>query len=160
MTAHSVALTGLTGSTLYHFRVRSRDAAGNLAVSGDVTFTTLTPPDVTAPTVSITAPTGGTISGTVSVDAAASDNVGIVGVQFKVDGVNLGAEDTSTPYSVAWNTTSATNGTHTLSAVARDAAGNVADVRISYPCDLMTQMLEYSADRRAANRTRRGVAEL
>jgi hypothetical protein len=38
--SHSVTLTGLTGSTAYHYRVRSQDAAGNLAVSGDNTFTT------------------------------------------------------------------------------------------------------------------------
>ena len=36
----------------------------------------------------------------------------------------LGAEDTIAPYSVSWNTTTAANGSHTLTAVARDAAGN------------------------------------
>src|SRR5439155_1554366 len=46
------------------------------------------------------------------------------GVQFKLDGAKLGAEDSSAPYSVNWNTTSIANGTHTLTAVARDAAGN------------------------------------
>ena len=45
-------------------------------------------------------------------------------MQFKLDGANLGAEDTTSPYSVAWNSTTATNGSHTLTAVARDAAGN------------------------------------
>jgi len=49
----------------------------------------------------------------------------VVGVQFKLDGANLGAEDTSAPYSASWNTTAATNGSHALTAVARDAAGNV-----------------------------------
>jgi hypothetical protein len=48
----------------------------------------------------------------------------VAGVQFRLDGANLGAEDTTSPYSVSWNTTTATNGTHTLTAVARDAAGN------------------------------------
>ena len=57
--------------------------------------------------------------------ATASDNVGVAGVQFKLDGANLGAEDTASPYSVAWNSTTATNGSHTLTAVARDAAGNM-----------------------------------
>ena len=42
--------------------------------------------------------------------ANASDNVGVAGVQFKLDGANLGAEDTTAPYSIAWNTTTATNG--------------------------------------------------
>src|SRR6267142_1416684 len=85
-----------------------------------------TPPaDTTPPTVSITSPTGGsTVSATITVSGTASDNVGVVGVQFKLDGANLGAEDTTSPYSVSWNTTTATNGTQTLTAVARDAAGN------------------------------------
>ena len=41
-----------------------------------------------------------------------------------VDGAPLGAEDPTAPYSVSWDTTAALNGTHTLTAVARDAAGN------------------------------------
>ena len=59
------------------------------------------PPDTTPPTVSVTAPAAGaTVSGTnVTVSANASDNVGVAGVQFKLDGANLGAEDTSAPYS-------------------------------------------------------------
>src|SRR2546430_8474507 len=51
VTSHLVTLSGLAGSQLYHFRVRSRDAAGNLATSTDFTFTTL---DGTPPSVSIT----------------------------------------------------------------------------------------------------------
>jgi hypothetical protein len=74
----------------------------------------------------LTAPaSGATVSGTVTVSANASDNVGVVGVQFKLDGANLGAEDTTAPYGVAWDTTTAAAGTHTLTAVARDAAGRV-----------------------------------
>src|SRR5919201_3757632 len=83
--------------------------------------------DTTSPNVSITAPAAGaTVSGTIIVSATASDNVGVAGVQFTLDGANLGAEDTSAPYSVAWNTTNLANGSHVLTAVARDAAGNVA----------------------------------
>src|SRR5206468_5026677 len=51
-------------------------------------------------------------------------NVGVVGVQFFGDGALLGAEDTVAPYSISLDTTTAANGTHTLTAVARDAAGN------------------------------------
>ena len=177
--------------------------------------------DTTAPTVSLTAPANGaTVSGTVTLTATATDNVGVAGVQFLLDGATLGAEDTSlalqrvvehhhgqqrhphadrtsprrrrqhhhldggdrhrrqpgyhgthgephrsrqrrdrvghgdperhrhrqcrggrgavpagrrlrwaprtpaSPYGVSWNTTTATNGTHTLTARARDAAGN------------------------------------
>jgi len=61
-----------------------------------------------------------------SVTASASDNVGVAGVQFRLDGANLGVEDATAPYSIAWNTTTASNGSHTLTAVARDAAGNTA----------------------------------
>src|SRR5206468_2194476 len=83
--------------------------------------------DTTAPTVFLTAPTAGaTLSGAVTVSATAADNVGVAGVQFRLDGVNLGAEDTTAPYSISWNTATAANGSHTLTAVARDAAGNVA----------------------------------
>ena len=122
---HSQALTGLTASTLYHYRVKSRDAAGNLAISGDFTFTTASPPDTTPPTVTISSPaSGATVSGTVTISASASDNVGVTGVQFLLDGANLGAEDVAAPYSVSWNTLTALNGAHTLSARARDAAGN------------------------------------
>jgi hypothetical protein len=82
--------------------------------------------DSTPPTVSVTAPAGGsTVSGSgVSVNATAGDNVGVVGVQFQVDGGNLLAEDVSFPYGVVWNTLGYSNGGHTLTAVARDAAGN------------------------------------
>ena len=53
------------------------------------------------------------------------DNIGVAGVQFLLNGVNLGAEDIAAPYSVSWNTTTATNGNYTLTARARDAAGNL-----------------------------------
>jgi endonuclease/exonuclease/phosphatase family metal-dependent hydrolase len=82
--------------------------------------------DTTRPSVAITAPSAGaTVSGPVTVTADASDNVAVAGVQFKLDGQNLGTEDTTSPYSVEWDTLSATNSSHDLTAVARDAAGNV-----------------------------------
>ncbi len=108
----------------------ARDAAGNRTTTASVAVTvsnTASPPpaDTTAPTTQLTAPTGGsTVSNSVNVTANASDNVGVAGVQFKVDGTNLGAEDTSAPYGVTWDTKSASNAQHTLTAVARDAAGN------------------------------------
>lgn len=87
---------------------------------------TATPvPDTEAPTVSVVTPTdGSSISGSVSVSANAADNIGVVGVQFKLDGANLSTEDTTSPYSLTWNTTTVANGSHTLTALARDAAGN------------------------------------
>lgn len=107
---------------IHTLRAIARDAAGNTTTSAAITVTVL---DVTAPTVSITAPaSGASVSGTVTVTAVASDAIGVGGVQFKVDGVNLGAEDTTAPHTASWNTTGVPNGLHTLTAVARDAAGN------------------------------------
>src|SRR5947207_9295302 len=81
--------------------------------------------DTVAPTVSMTAPaSGATLTGTVALSANASDDVGVAGVQFLLDGATLGAEDTTSPYSISWDTTSASSGNHVLSARARDAAGN------------------------------------
>lgn len=84
--------------------------------------------DTTAPSVSMTAPSNSsTVNGNVTVSASASDNVGVVGVQFKLNGTtNIGAEDTSEPYSITWDSTSVSNGAHTLTATARDSAGNSA----------------------------------
>jgi hypothetical protein len=89
--------------------------------------------DTTQPSVSLSAPANGaTVSGSsVAVSATASDNVGVAGVQFQLDGANLGAEDTSSPYSTTWNTTSASNGTHTLTAIARDAANNTKSASVT-----------------------------
>jgi len=58
--------------------------------------------DTTPATVTITSPEdGATVSGTILVTASASDNVGVVRVRFRLDGVNLGARDTSAPYAVS-----------------------------------------------------------
>src|SRR5439155_3089083 len=101
----------------------ARDAAGNTATAAGVSVTM----DNAPPTVSITAPAAGAkVMGTVTVSASATDNVGVVGVQFKLDGANLGAEATAAPYAVSWTTTTATDAVHTLTAVVRDAAGNTA----------------------------------
>jgi hypothetical protein len=77
--------------------------------------------------VSLTAPaSGATVSGTTTITAAASDNVGVAGVQFLLDGITIGAEQFSAPFSFVWSTGSVGNGSHTLSARVRDAAGNIA----------------------------------
>ena len=84
--------------------------------------------DTTAPSISMSSPVSGAtvVGSSVTVSASASDNVGVAGVQFRLDGADLGAEDTSAPYTIAWDTTGVANGLHTLSAVARDASNNSA----------------------------------
>jgi hypothetical protein len=69
--------------------------------------------------------------GSITVQAIAFDNVGVVGVQFALDGVNLGAETTTAPYQLPWDSGAAANGAHVLSAVARDAAGNRQTVSVT-----------------------------
>jgi hypothetical protein len=99
------------------------DTSGNRSVAPDPRVTVNV--DNTPPSVSLTAPTtGSTVSGSTTVIASASDNVAVVSVQFQLDGTNLGSPITTSPYSVTWDTTTAGNGAHQLTAVARDAAGN------------------------------------
>ena len=75
-------------------------------------------------TVSIDSQTSGqTVSGNISVSAAVSGDV--TGVQFKLDGANLAPEDTSSPYSVSWDSSINSDGVHSLSAVARDSEGTL-----------------------------------
>jgi len=55
-------------------------------------------PDTLPPVASITFPTAGaTVSGTVNLIANATDNVGVVGVQFGLDGVSYAAEISTPP---------------------------------------------------------------
>ena len=83
------------------------------------------PPDTTPPTTSITSPANNaTVSGTVNVTASASDNVGVVKVEFYIDSV-LKSTSTTSPYTFSWNTTTVANGSHTIFSKAYDAANNV-----------------------------------
>jgi len=128
LTSHVTPLTGLSTNTLYHYRVHSKNSSGVETISGDFMFQTNSVTDTIPPTISITAPANGaTVSGTVTVSANASDNVGVTSVQFFLDGANLGLQLVSAPYSVSWDSTSTTNGAHVLTAQARDAAGNVGN---------------------------------
>ncbi len=80
--------------------------------------------DRTAPTISITAPSAGTVSGLVTISAAAADNVGVVSVAFFDGTTAIGSAVTAPPFQTSWDTTAAAAGVHTLTAIARDAAGN------------------------------------
>ena len=85
------------------------------------------PPDTTPPTVLITAPTNNsTVSGVITITAEASDNVSVASMQFMLGGSPIGGLETSPPWSVTYDTRQLTNGQYTLTAVARDAAGNSA----------------------------------
>ena len=80
--------------------------------------------DTTAPTVSAVQAPAATVNRTVTLTSTASDNVGVTAVRFFVDGVLLSTNNTS-PYSADWDTAGESEGDHTLTAEAEDAAGNI-----------------------------------
>ena len=90
--------------------------------------------DTRAPTSAITFPVNGLIvTLLVTIVASASDDVGVTGVEFLVDGAVI-STDTSPPYGALWNTLSVANGNHVLTARARDACGNTT---LSNPVTVM-----------------------
>jgi chitodextrinase len=123
----SFADTGLTAGTVYNYRVRAADAAGNLsAYSSTATATTSLPAVNQPPTVSLTAPTAGGSTfapATVALAANATDSDGtITKVEF-YEGLNKISEDTSAPYQAAWSGDAP--GSYLFSAVAYDNSGAV-----------------------------------
>ena len=94
------------------------NAAGQTATSAAVSITVN---NTSAPTISISSPaSGATVSGSITVSTSVSTNT--TGVQFRVDGANSGAAVTTAPFSLPLNTTTLSNGAHSLSAVASNAA--------------------------------------
>jgi len=140
--SHGQSLTGLTeiGTTQYFVRC----TAGATTEEKSVTWSV----DTTPPSVSITSPLGGTVSGTTwPISASASDSrSGVGNVKLYINGfVPLGrVPDFASPYSFSWDTTTY-NGTgaravvHTLKVEATDNVGNsqfssTVTVTVSNPC--------------------------
>ncbi|WP_224365338.1 Ig-like domain-containing protein [Hyalangium versicolor] len=99
------------------------DPSGNVAISDPITITVFN--DTTAPTVALTSPASGTNTvGVLLLQASASDDVGVTAVDFLANGSLLGSV-TAPPFTLAWDTTQEGNGSFTLTARARDAAGHV-----------------------------------
>ena len=125
-------LTGATATYLfatpgtYLVTLTVRDADGN---TGTDTLT-VTVRDVTDPTVSVSAPSeGATVSSSVVVTVTAADNVGVVRVEFFLDGLSVG-NDTAAPFELTLPPAGLGVGNHTIQVVAYDAAGNSAsDIR-------------------------------
>jgi chitodextrinase len=133
-TWYEVNLTSLvTADGIYSLRVTSTSTNGADYTSkeGAASFrpqlvvSTQAPTDVAPPIVSVSSPVNGaTVSGSVTVQATASDNVGVAKVDLYVDGI-LAGTDATWPYSFDWNTSTLPNGNHALGISAHDAAGNV-----------------------------------
>ncbi|HEX8090116.1 MAG TPA: S8 family serine peptidase [Blastocatellia bacterium] len=91
--------------------------------------------DSTPPAVSIISPvSGNTVSATAIIDVAASDNVGLSSLALSIDGINR-ATLTGGPYTFDWDTASASNGPHVLTATAKDAAGNQSSSSVTVAVD-------------------------
>ena len=102
------------------------DAFGALAFfdSGEPIIDT-PEPDTIPPTIEITSPEqGSTVSGSVTIAATASDNIGVTKVEFYL-GTTLLATDTTEPYAYSWDTSSVANGEYMLQAKAYDAMNNI-----------------------------------
>ncbi len=121
--------TASTPPGSYYLSAQATDTNGFVGTALDVPVTVKEGEEGTgseAPTVSIASPVAGqTVSGTRQVSANVSDDGAIREVQFYLDGEALGAPVTAAPYATEWNTTTASNGNHTLTATATNTAGKV-----------------------------------
>jgi len=80
--------------------------------------------DTTPPAVSVSAPAAGaSVSGTANITANATDNTGVLKVEFYINGA-LVSTSTNSPYTYSWNTKTSANGPVNLAVKAYDAAGN------------------------------------
>ncbi|MDD5321663.1 MAG: M36 family metallopeptidase [Methylococcales bacterium] len=120
---YSITLDTRTLSNGSHtLESRARNAAGNIGTSTPVTFSVTNPTvDDKPPVISVSE--SGT-SGTITLNATATDNVGVTKVEFYVDNTLKGT-DTTSPYSMTLDSTILTQGSHTLVGKAYDAAGNI-----------------------------------
>jgi Zn-dependent metalloprotease len=129
-TGTSYVDTEVVNGRTYYYNVVAVAASNSCFGPAQSTCASATPTgggggDVTPPTTSITSPTNGaTVSGTIAINATASDNVGVTNVEFYVDS-NLVGSDATSPYTTNWNTTSVANGSHSIFSRAYDAAGNM-----------------------------------
>jgi hypothetical protein len=112
----------------------ARDAAGNQRTAS-ATVTVIN--DTTVPDLAIVAPVadGASVTGTITLEASASDDVAVLGVQFAIDGIDLGGELTAAPYQIAWDTVAVPDAAHVVTASARDAAGNRRTVTVNVIVD-------------------------
>jgi Bacterial Ig domain len=140
--------SSVSDTVTYCYRVRAFSSSG---YSGYSNTACSSPSDVTSPTVSITAPTGGTVSGNVTIRATATDNVGVTLIKYYVDGALIGVFAPPV-YSLVWNTALVPNGTHTLTVKATDAAGNtgtsaavIVTVANSSPMPVLSSLAPSSA---------------
>ena len=111
-------------SGLHTIKAVARDGAGNVRTSAPVVVKFVL--DKTPPSVTLNPPPP-SVSGVQPLTAVASDTKGsgIASVQFLLDGTKSLGIATTAPYFISWDTTKESPGPHSVTAVARDVAGNV-----------------------------------
>lgn len=118
--AYSLVASTLTPGT-HTISAKAYDPAGNVTTS---TIINVNVADTTSPSVSVTAPTGGSsVSGTIAFSANATDNVAVSKVEFYT-GSTLRGTDTTAPYSISLDSKQLANGAVSLTVKAFDAANN------------------------------------
>ena len=110
---------------------------------------TVSPPMV----ITVSPSSGSTVSGTITISATISGGAAVAGVKFNFNGVQIGSEDTTSPYSVSLDTTAYGSGSYAITAVVRDV-NNVITVsdpvsitvnNVTTSPDLIVTALNYSA---------------
>ncbi|MCY1020059.1 Ig-like domain-containing protein [Pyxidicoccus sp. MSG2] len=150
----------IRGRFRYSGSASSACVAGNFSDHDDLVFTVSAAPDVTPPTASLTAPLpGAVLRDFASITATATDNVGVTKVEL-YDGAELLGTDDSAPYAFSWNTRTTTNGPHTLSIRAYDAAGSISTAEVTVTLDNDLTAPQVSLQAPAAGSLVRGLVSL
>jgi hypothetical protein len=124
--ATQASVNGLTPGLTYYFAATAYNATDDSGFSNEVAYLVPGQPgDTIPPEVTLTSPPAGPVPRRtlVTLTATASDNVGVVQVQFTIDGARQ-CTVTAPPYQCDWDVPAANRRTYGLQAVARDAAGN------------------------------------
>jgi hypothetical protein len=130
--ASPIVVTGLSNGISYTFVITATNNVGTSTTSSP--SNSVTPVGVTSSaTVAIIVPSGGaTLSGSsVPLTATVSGNSGPTSIQFQVDSINVGSIVSSSPYTTTWNSTTVSDGTHTITAVLTDNNGTATSPGIN-----------------------------
>ena len=134
--AHSQTVSGLANNTSYNYYVKCQDTMGNTNPA-DFTISFSVAADISAPSVTLTAPVNGaTVGGhTVTLTATSADDIGVTRVQFYVGTTTTGTSGATSPYAITWDSTAVPDGDYQLSAVANDAVPNYATSTVTVTVD-------------------------